>query len=120
MTRPKRSAKRPLPQALAKNAKTLADKKQRELAAEPMYRALGHATFAELLDAELAMSTSYAERLMNIARNVRESDAMRWLEEKSAAVAELKKIAGVRSLRRNVLLLPSKEKVDLERLSAPE
>jgi hypothetical protein len=51
--------------------------------------ALGHKGIAELVEAELDMSAAKARDLMTIARFVRREDALRWGQEKSAALVEL-------------------------------
>lgn len=74
--------------------------------------ALGHRTFDELLEARLAISPAQAERLITIVEHVTEADAIRWLEDRSLAVAQLKRLPGVKELSGNRLRLPSKRVVD--------
>jgi hypothetical protein len=58
--------------------------------AEPgMAEALGYKGLLELVEAELDMSATKARDLMSIARFVRREDALRWGQEKSAALVEL-------------------------------
>lgn len=58
--------------------------------AEPgVAEAVGYKGIAELVEAELGMSAAKARDLMSIARFVRREDALRWGQEKSAALVEL-------------------------------
>jgi hypothetical protein len=58
--------------------------------AEPgVAEAVGYKGIADLVEAELDMSAAKARDLMSIARFVRREDALRWGQEKCAALVEL-------------------------------
>lgn len=61
------------------------------LKADGVAQAVGHARFADLVEQELEMSVTTAERLIAIVTHVRRSDALRWGQDKSSALAELAK-----------------------------
>ncbi len=61
------------------------------LKAEGVPQSLGRAGFADLLAQDLNMSLTTAERLIAIVTHVRRTDALRWGQEKSAALVELAK-----------------------------
>ncbi|MBK8256712.1 MAG: hypothetical protein IPK82_29080 [Polyangiaceae bacterium] len=54
--------------------------------------ALGFAGFADLVEKELTMSPARARDLMAIAKHIRREDALRWGQEKSAALVELAQV----------------------------
>lgn len=56
--------------------------------------ALGYSGIGDLVEAEISMSAARARDLMGIARLVRREDALRWGQEKSAALVELAQATG--------------------------
>ncbi len=90
------------------------------LAQKTVMRALGHGTFEELLRARVGMSVAQAEHLMLIVEQIDEADAIRWKQDKSLAVANLKKQPGVKLLGPGRLQLPSKEVIDVEHAQTAE
>lgn len=61
------------------------------LKADGVAQAMGREGFADLLEKELGMSLTTAERLMSIVLHVRRADALRWGQDKSSALVELAK-----------------------------
>jgi hypothetical protein len=61
------------------------------LKAPGVAKSMGRAGFAELVEQDLQMSTTTAEKLVAIVTHVRRRDALRWGQEKSAALIELAK-----------------------------
>ena len=90
------------------------------LSKKEVYRALGHRTFDELLQARVGMSRAQADHLMLIVRHIDEADAIRWKQDKSLAVATLIELPGTKALGRTRLELPSHEIVDIEHTPTAE
>jgi hypothetical protein len=92
--------------------------------AEPgVAESTGHKGFIELVEAELDMSAAKARDLMSIARFVRREDALRWGQEKSAALVELAQATAAADspatlAKKRKLALASGRVIDIEAANA--
>jgi hypothetical protein len=85
--------------------------------------ALGFSGFGELVEGELGISAQKARDLMGIARFVRREDALRWGQEKSAALVELVQATAAADspaslAKRGKLKLGAGRAIDVEEASA--
>ena len=92
------------------------------LRAAPVPRLLGFASFADLCEVGIEISVTRAEQLIAIASRVRREDALRWGQEKTAALLEIANATAADDtpgdLAAERLKLPGGARLDVEKTPA--
>jgi hypothetical protein len=92
------------------------------LRADGIPQLLGYANFAELCETRLELSLTRAEALVAIASRVRREDALRWGQDKTAALVEIANATGADDtpgeIAQGSLKLPGGKRLDVEKTSA--
>ena len=87
-------------------------------------RALGRASFGEVCEKDLSMSTTRADWLVAVAQRVRRDDALAWGQDKTMALLELSNATTASDtpsmLEAEKLRAPGGKRFDLARASAAE
>jgi hypothetical protein len=92
------------------------------LRADGIPQLLGYASFAELCETRLELSLTRAESLVSIASRVRREDALRWGQDKTAALVEIANATSADDtpgeIAQGSLKLPGGKRLDVEKSSA--